>query len=730
MAIEIMKKLTAITLKGEAETVIRKLMRVKCVSIEQTQMPALQALSEESVAVEESVTNQESVNASLAISSFETLTAQGNSPEMLEASGSALPTQKGEEKKDDAYTLSENNLSEETASNTRLLKRVEEALAFLQKKSNPPILSLAGKEAVDFATYGQSDYYAEALQLLTDTEKVRQEILEAENIEQAMIAKRHALMPFKTYLLPLGLHGTDKTTLFFGTLPNLVDLEKLKLALQSFGAILEVVSSDANLQYCAVLTLRSDIDAVLSVFSGFGFQKQEFAEKETAKEEILKAIEMRKTASKQKEDAETQAIALAEKVQDLGVLRDYLLTDADILAVKEQTLVSESTVVLTGWLPLRSMEKIEKLLSAMGCAYTFEDPKEDEKVPVLLNNPKPATPFEMVLGIYSLPKYKTFDPTFIMGIFYFIIFGMMFADVGYGLLLALGCFISIKKMKLSKGMKDYFALFSICGVSCMIFGVLFGGWFGDLPLSIYCTATGQNINDITREQMPAVIEFMNYGLLFNPVGGSGMLLDVGSLGGTMWFMVLSIALGIIHIMTGMGIQFYNYMKEGNWVAAVFDIGSWFFIFVGIGVCFLHMITGIVLICLGVLMMVAMRGREAKNPILRIFKGFSGLYDIVSYASDFLSYSRILALGLAATVIAQVINMLVGLMTIWWAAPFALIILFLGHVMNLAINLLGSFVHTARLQFVEFFGKFFVDGGEPFVPIAETKEYTEDVETIE
>ena len=191
----------------------------------------------------------------------------------------------------------------------------------------------------------------------------------------------------------------------------------------------------------------------------------------------------------------------------------------------------------------------------------------------------------------------------------------------------------------------------------------------------------------------------------------------------MTFLVVSIAIGAVHLFAGLAVQFYVLWKSGDKVSAVCDAGSWMLIFLGAGIAFLQLYVGLAVVGIGVLMLICTQGRHEKNPIMKVLKGFMGLYGIVNYVSDLLSYSRILSLGLASAVIASVFN-IIGTM----AGPSVIGVLLLivvgtvGHAMNLAINLLGSFVHTSRLQYIEFFGKFYEDGGRPFVPLTPRSKY--------
>ena len=191
----------------------------------------------------------------------------------------------------------------------------------------------------------------------------------------------------------------------------------------------------------------------------------------------------------------------------------------------------------------------------------------------------------------------------------------------------------------------------------------------------------------------------------------------------MLFLVVSIAIGAVHLFAGLAVQFYVLWRKGDRVSAVCDAGSWMLLFLGVGISFLWLYPGLAVLGLGVLMLICTQGRHEKNIVMKVIKGVGSLYNLVNYVSDLLSYSRILSLGLASAVIASVFN-IIG--TMFGPSVIGILLLVIvgtiGHGMNLAINLLGSFVHTSRLQYIEFFGKFYEDGGRPFTPLTPKTKY--------
>jgi V/A-type H+-transporting ATPase subunit I len=286
----------------------------------------------------------------------------------------------------------------------------------------------------------------------------------------------------------------------------------------------------------------------------------------------------------------------------------------------------------------------------------------------------------------------------------------MFADVGYGLILTLACFGGIRLLNPKQGLRRMMYMFGYCGISAIVMGLLFGGWFGDFPTAIMENLLGVSVDT-------TVGHFFGSGLWFNPLDNP------------MLFLILSLGFGFLHIVAGMAIQFYVLCKDGKPWEAVCTILPYWVIFAGVILMLaVGVSVGLTVFIIGAVMVLLLNGYGIKNPFSRLMKGLGGLYGLVNYMSDLLSYSRILALSLVAAVLAKVINM-ITLMGRSGAVGVVVMILILlvGHTFNLAINVLGSFVHTSRLQYLEFFGKFYEDGGRAFEPAEPSQEYSEPTE---
>ncbi|MBQ9091242.1 MAG: V-type ATP synthase subunit I, partial [Anaerotignum sp.] len=407
-----------------------------------------------------------------------------------------------------------------------------------------------------------------------------------------------------------------------------------------------------------------------------------------------------------------KAIAENEKVladlsparKDIEFLYDLLVTQRDRARVVGDMLSTDTVFYFDGWMPAKAQPEVEALLKGYEFYYDIQVPDEDEEVPILMQNSSVVTPFEAVTSMYSLPSRGDIDPTAILAPFYFIFFGMMLSDAAYGIILSALCFFVLKKYKPEGMMYRMFKMFFYCGISTVIWGALFGGWFGDF----FQVAARTLFNkEITIDP-----------LWFNPMENPMKLL------------IFSLILGAIHLFIGMGVQAYMYFRDGNAVDAICDIILWYVLLIGLVLFGVGGMVGPALTTVGKIMSIvgavgifATGGRKKKGIVGKITGGFGALYGITSYLSDILSYSRLLALGLATGVVAQVINTLGSLAGGGVVGAILLTVaLVFGTIFNLAINALGAFVHSCRLQYVEFFGKFYTGGGREFRPFARKTKY--------
>ena len=547
---------------------------------------------------------------------------------------------------------------------------------------------------------------ARTLEIVKRREQIRGEIV---SISSDAVSVR----PYIKYDLPLGFSGTDTTDCFLGVLPAATDLESSGKELYSAGAIASLLENDKNGIYAAYFCHKEDTPKVSAVLASYGFLRASFSGIGlTAKEYLRRGQRKIKDLSAESEQLLAELRGLAERVDDVEILYDVEATELGAVLQKQKLGATESVAVIGGWVPVGREAAVSSVLDKFDCAYELSEPDGDDVPPILLKNNGFASNFEWVLGMYSYPQYGRFDPTFIMSIFYFIIFGIMFADVGYGLLVVLACFTAPKFIRLSDGLKRSMRMFGYCGISCTFFGVLFGSYFGDMPIAIM-----KSMMEIPEQDLPR--------LSLLPAEGANLALLFDPLQDPMSFLIFSLAVGAVHLIAGMAVKFVILCKDGKVWDAIFDIGAYWVLFAGLGLLLFNADIGKWVALSGAAFIVLTHGRDAKNIVMKLFKGLLGLYDLINYASDLLSYSRILALGLSAGIIAQVVNLLGTMMEPTVAGFIMMTVVFIiGHLLNLAINLLGTFVHASRLQYIEFFSKFYEDGGTQFEAAACSEKYTE------
>lgn len=526
--------------------------------------------------------------------------------------------------------------------------------------------------------------------------------------------------------VPMNFSGTSSTRAFIGSFPGTKSSTDIMSQLAEIipdveGIDVEVVHSDENQTCVFILTGINDADAVSDALRRIGFEYPSY-QSPVVPRQREKAIKKHISNREGRIHESIQNIkALAEYADKLDFLEDYYTMKEERYAAFDEIATSDNTFILTGYIPAEDAEPLRDELERLYDAYVELEDSDTDDTPIKLRNNPFAAPTEGVLASYSYPDRREADPTAIMAIFYYVFFGMMFSDAGYGIVMALACGILIRKFKhMEAGLKRSLKMFFWCGVSTTIWGLLFGSFFGD-AVPVIC-------NTFFHTAPPAIPGIV-VPLWLNPVDDP------------MKVLMLSFLLGIIHLFTGLGIQAYNFIKRGEYLPIIYDVVSWYLLVGGAILALLSMdmmgnmagftlppvflSIGGIMALVGAIIIVLFAGRESSNPIIRFLKGIYGLYGSTGYLSDILSYSRLLALGMATGIIAQVFNLVGTILGDNILGVIVFIIVFLiGHTVNIGINALGAYVHTNRLQFVEFFGKFYTGGGRGFKPFKiNTKHYT-------
>lgn len=513
------------------------------------------------------------------------------------------------------------------------------------------------------------------------------------------------LEPWRDFDLPLENTGTKTSTIFTGVVPIKTNTDNLLNAVleEAPSAVIQKVSSDKIQNYLCFICLKEEKPKVLETLRQFSFTSVVLNDNSGTVAEAISKYE--KTTARLNEEIELSVSELKELSKDIEKIEyiyDDLLIKRDRAKAVGDFINTKKVFCFDGWLPVDSIEKVKQVLDKNECYYEISEPIKNEETPIMLKNNKFASPFEAVTVMYSMPLATEVDPTPIMAPFYFLFFGLMLSDAAYGIILSLACFALLKKFKLEGTMKKMVTMFFWCGISTFFWGALFGGWFGDAVAVFSKTFLGREI-------------------VINPIW-------IDPLQEPMTLLIFSLILGAIHMFVGMGMQAYMLIKNGKALDALFDVGLWYMLLIGLvlfGVG--SMITpalssvGKWMALIGAVGIVVTGGRNKKG-FGKITGGFGSLYGITNYLSDVLSYSRLLALGLATGVVAKVVNILGSLAGSGVVGIIVFIAVFLfGTVFNLAINALGAYVHSCRLQYVEFFGKFYTGGGKPFEPfVGKTK----------
>ena len=524
---------------------------------------------------------------------------------------------------------------------------------------------------------------------------------------QQLITKCDTLRPWTALDVPLNFHGTDTTTAFIGTVPYPTTAEELEGKLPE-GTSVEVVNASKEQTNLFVLCCDDKAQECEDGLRKLMFATLGESEKFTPAELTEQYTKHCEELEKKRDTAEERIVELAEARKDLKFAVDYLTMRKDKYDALNSLGFTESTFVLTGFIPEKYCDSLRKEIEEKYVAYIgFTDPSEDEEVPVLLENGRFSAPLEGITRMYAMPSKGDVDPTPVMAFFYYLLFGMMLSDAGYGVVMVIGTMIALKKFKLEESMRKTLIMFRNCGISTVIWGALFGSWFGDIVQVVGKQFFDKDIGSIA--------------LWFQPLDDPIKLL------------LFSFGIGILHLFLGVAVAFHMSWKDGRKLDAIFDAVPIYLIILGVAPLGAGILTsvpqtlktvGAYMLIAGVVLLVLTAGRSSKNIFGKLFGGLYALYNTATgWLSDILSYSRLLALGLATGSIASVIN-LIGTMPENKVIKLVLLIIvfIVGHTANLAINLLGAYVHTDRLQFVELFSKFYTGGGREFEPLTVNTKY--------
>ena len=588
---------------------------------------------------------------------------------------------------------------------------------------------LEGKKLVDRQSFDQAverkdKVMGVAASVISQQKKIGEYRANIQKLENQI----ESLEPWMKLDVPMAFRGTDKTAFLPGSFSQELTLEDiygmiLEDAQEAGGADVTVLSSGKDGTYVAVLCLREDEGKIEEALRKGGFSRPSQLTAQIparAKESLQNQIQDLKEEIRK---CQEEISRYAYERTNLRLVSDYFRARARKYEVLGTLPQSRSAFLISGYVPKKAVAALEKALDRFVLNMEVEEVPEEEEAPVLLKNNKFTESVEGIVASFGLPAKGEIDPTAIMSFFYVFFFGMMLSDAAYGILVFLVCFILVKKFpRMDSSMRKSLKLFMYGGLSTLIWGILFGGYFGDAIDVVARTFFHVNV----------------------PEGGLVKALWFVPLNDPMKLLLYSMAFGLIHLFTGLGIKGYLLVRDKKYLDFFCDVVLWYVFLIGLLLMLIpsSLFASIsqmdpsafppamsaaakALAVLALIGLALMSGRSSKNMVLRLALGLYDVYNVTGWLSDVLSYSRLLALGLATGVIASVVNQMGSMMgdSIPGAIVFILVFI-IGHAMNLAINLLGAYVHTNRLQYVEFFGKFYEGGGKPFEPFWANTKYVD------
>ena len=530
-----------------------------------------------------------------------------------------------------------------------------------------------------------------------------------------------ALAPWLALDIPLETASTAEVAVSFGTVAASADLDAMDRALGAVTDLYELMraGADNELKYLVFLCHRSAEEDCQAVLKEYGFSRAALRGwTGTAAENDKRLDEQLADAARELESTIAQVGEYASKK---GAL-EQCLDRADQEIAREEArcrlLDSSSAFFLEGWVPVPDEKKLLEQLGQYTCCWETQDPAPEDYpvVPVKLKNNRFTEPLTTITEMYSLPAYDGVDPNGLMMPFYVFFFGFMFADLGYGLILAGACAFINHKVHPKGGFGQLIRLMIMCGISSAVIGFFTGGFFSDF-LAQFTSMLGLSQPVIPFLSVPDGV-----------TGVPGPLLNV--MGDPMTVLVFALAVGFVQIVVGMAVKFWMLCRRGQVVDAILDIGTWWVIFVGIGLfaAGIGNVAGYpVVLIIGCLMLLG-QGRTAKG-FGKVTAIIGAVYNgVTGYFGDILSYSRLMVMMLAGSVIGQVFNILGAMpgggMPPAIGIPIFFIIFIIGHAFNIGLNVIGTYVHTSRLQYLEFFKQFYEEGGRPWRPLNIATKYVD------
>ena len=551
----------------------------------------------------------------------------------------------------------------------------------------------------DYENIAKEEY--DLFEIISDIEKINERMTDLKSARQRISAKKEQMSVFKPFEIKFSqIKNTKNTVMFAGT----ISAQKAEEFFEENKDKAYIKIYEGNkLIPLIVICHKDNAEEIKTALASCDFVKASYEYDATAQEKIGEYDRKLEEIESKRQNLVMDALQERHNIKKFKILYDYYYLEKKKLEVLGECASSQKTFLLEAWIPKHRQQEIAALIEKK-CKYAeavFREPYDNETPPTLTHNNKLVDPVVAITNMYGAPNYRELDPNIFVAIFYLIIFGFMFSDAGYGVVLAVSCFAYYFIKKPVKRTGRMILLFGLGGVSTVIWGAIFGGWFG-----------------LTFPKEP----------LINPLDPTGSIIMFG----------MSLGIGALQIAVGFALNGINRIRRKEVLQGIFEDFGWVIIIIGLLLVVSSMLMtssvlnlpGIIIALIGTAMLLLSGAIGKKNPIKMVGGALGKAYGSINVVSDLLSYSRLFGLGLTTGVIGYVVNqfavVIVGFFPpaaafVGWL--FALPVLLVGHLFNFGINLLGVYVHNSRLQYIEFFQRFYEGSGHIFTPLGSQTKYT-------